>query len=62
MTDHISSNSSPLRPALWLLFFLSVTANAITSGIGATLVSVLFGVIALSCAVSLVVHHYRHRE
>jgi hypothetical protein len=63
MTDHISPNSSPLRPILWLLLFLSITANAIASSVGvttaSTVVSVLFGITALICAISLVIHHYR---
>ncbi|MEU1605740.1 hypothetical protein [Micromonospora matsumotoense] len=66
MAEHNSSNGGrQLRPVLWLLLFVSITANAIASSVGATIastvVSVLFGVIALVCAGSLVVGHYRHR-
>ncbi|MFE7874925.1 hypothetical protein ACFUYE_31835 [Micromonospora humida] len=67
MAEHISSSDGRhLRPVLWLLLFVSITANAIASSVGtttgSTVVSVLFGVTALVCAGSLVVGHYRHRE
>ncbi|MFI7437292.1 hypothetical protein [Micromonospora haikouensis] len=67
MAEHISSNGGrQLRPILWLLLFVSITANAIASSVGATtastVISALFGVMALICAGSLVVDHYRHRE
>ncbi|MDG4816057.1 MULTISPECIES: hypothetical protein [unclassified Micromonospora] len=65
MAEHISSNGRrQLRPILWLLLFVSITANAIASSVGttaSTVISVLFGVVALVCAGSLVVDHYRHR-
>lgn len=50
---------------LWLLLFVSIAANAIASSIGtttaSTVVGALFGATALTCAVSLVVHHYRRQ-
>ncbi|GAA4949241.1 hypothetical protein [Actinoplanes utahensis] len=51
-----------LRPALWLLLIVGLTANAAASTIGATAVSVVFGLITLGCAAGLVVDHYRRRD
>jgi hypothetical protein len=62
MTDNISpAAAGRLRPALWLVLVLSLAANAITSTIGATAISVVFGLITLACATALVLHHYRNR-
>jgi hypothetical protein len=74
MTDRISSNDQRhlrnnrghLRPTLWVLLILNMAANAVFSSIGATTLttalSILFGLVALMCAATLVVHHYRHHE
>jgi hypothetical protein len=52
-----------LRPALWIVLILSATANGTLSGLDANpAVSIGFGLITLACAVSLAVHHYRHRR
>ncbi|PRX08424.1 hypothetical protein [Actinoplanes italicus] len=74
MTDRISSNDQRhlrnnrghLRPTLWILLILNVAANAVASSIGATTLttalSILFGLVALMCAATLVVDHYRHHD
>jgi hypothetical protein len=57
------ARSGALRPVLWLLLVISAACNMVTSTAGVTpAVSIAFGVVALSCIVALVVHHYRHRR
>ncbi|MEU4419092.1 hypothetical protein AB0F81_00550 [Actinoplanes sp. NPDC024001] len=51
-----------LRPTLWLLLLVSLTFNAAASTIGATVVSIVFGLLTLACAAGLVADHYRHRD
>jgi hypothetical protein len=52
-----------LRPALWFVLILSAAANAVFStAIGNPLVSSGFGAVALVCAITLIVHHYRGRR
>ena len=52
-----------LRPVLWLVLIISAAANATVSAAGANvLAGIGFGLITLACAVTLVVHHYRHRS
>ncbi|GAA4594809.1 hypothetical protein BJY16_001446 [Actinoplanes octamycinicus] len=51
-----------LRPALWLLLIISLAVNAASSTIGATVVSLIFGLITLACAAGLAVDHYRRRD
>jgi hypothetical protein len=67
ITDVPSPSTGPvrarrLRPVLWLLLIINLTFNAAASTIGATLVSVVFGVITLACAAGLVIDHYRRRD
>jgi hypothetical protein len=51
-----------LRPLLWLGLVLSAVANAVVSSIGGNpFVGSAFGAVALACAVTLIVHHYRTR-
>jgi MFS superfamily sulfate permease-like transporter len=51
-----------LRPLLWLGLILSAAANVVVSSIGGSpFVGSAFGAVALVCAVTLVVHHYRTR-
>jgi len=57
-----SGRTGRLRPTLWLLLIISLTLNAAASTIGATAVSVIFGLVTLACATGLVVDHYRHRD
>jgi hypothetical protein len=52
---------SALRPALWVLLILSAATNAVLSSVTNPFVSSAFGAVALACAVTLIVHHYRHR-
>ncbi|BBH67927.1 hypothetical protein ACTI_46120 [Actinoplanes sp. OR16] len=56
------TNRDHLRPALWLLLIISLAINAVTSSIGATVVSLAFGLITLACGAGLVADHYRRRE
>lgn len=53
---------SRLRPVLWLVLIVSLAANAVTSSIGATVPGIVCGVVAVACAVTLGVHHYRSRR
>jgi hypothetical protein len=51
-----------LRPALWFALFLCAAANAVFStAIGNPIVSSVCGVATLTCAITLIVHHYRKR-
>ena len=50
-----------LRPALWVVLILSAATNAILSSVANPFVSSAFGAVALACAVTLIVHHYRNR-
>ncbi|MEU4560957.1 hypothetical protein AB0F72_21470 [Actinoplanes sp. NPDC023936] len=53
-------NRGVLRPALWLLLILSAAANAVTSSMN-VVVGAVFGLVAITCATVLAVHHYRSR-
>ena len=56
------SSRGRLRPALWLVLILSAAANMVLSTIvGNPVLSSASGVVALVCATSLVVQHYRGR-
>lgn len=55
------STTGRLRPVLWLVLILSLAANATASALGATLVSIAFGVVTLGSAAALVVDHYQRR-
>jgi hypothetical protein len=51
-----------LRPALWIAMFVFAAANAVSStATGNMAISSAFGAAALACAITLIVHHYRHR-
>ena len=51
-----------LRPALWLGLIVSAAANmALSTVVGNPLVSSVFGLVAVICAIALTVHHYRNR-
>lgn len=53
---------SVLRPLLWLGLIVSAAANmALSTVVGNPLVSSVFGLVALICAIALTVHHYRTR-
>lgn len=51
-----------IRPVLWLILIVSAAANSVLSSLGAMLAGMVFGAIALASAVTLIVHHYRHRR
>ena len=53
---------SRMRPLLWAALILSLAANAVASTIGATVISIVFGVLTLAFGATLVVGHYRHRQ
>ena len=58
----VEKRRDALRPALWFALFLFAGANAVIStAVGNPFISSGFGVATLSCAVALIVHHYRHR-
>jgi hypothetical protein len=50
-----------IRPVLWLILIVSAVANTVLSSMGAGIAGVVFGVIALAAAITLIVHHYRNR-
>lgn len=58
---HERARRGMLRPVLWLLLIISVSANAVTSSLGHMAVSIVFGVVTLAIATTLAVHHYRTR-
>ncbi|MEU4244913.1 hypothetical protein [Actinoplanes sp. NPDC026619] len=62
---HVAPVETPrdmLRPALWFALFFSAAANAVFStAIGNPIVSSVCGAAALTCAITLIVHHYRNR-
>lgn len=61
--EHTSRRQGLLRPVLWLVLILSAAANATTSTTDLNpLVGIAFGVVTLACVVTLIVHHYRHRD
>lgn len=71
ITPTSPSSSSPsfearpadrLRPFLWVVLILSAATNAILSGMTNPFVSSAFGLVALICAGTLIVHHYRNRR
>lgn len=74
MTDHVASNDQRhfrnnrghLRPTLWILLIINVAANAVASSMSATTLtaalSIIFGLVALMCAATLVIHHYRNHD
>lgn len=58
-----AASRGALRPALWLVLFVSAAANGVSSIAGLhPFVSVGFGLVTLACVAALVVHHYRHRR
>ncbi|WP_433378911.1 hypothetical protein ACQPZX_12545 [Actinoplanes sp. CA-142083] len=68
MNDDYSISQTPserrggaLRPILWVLLILSAATNAVLSSVANPFVSSAFGLVALACATTLIVHHYRHR-
>ena len=66
ITDTPTPTSTPssagrLRPTLWFLLIVGLATNAVTSAIGATLFSIVAGLVTLACATALVVGHYRKR-
>ncbi|MFG1913229.1 hypothetical protein [Micromonospora sp. NPDC048898] len=51
-----------LRPLLWLVLFVSAAANVVLSTAADNpWISSAFGLVALLCAVALIVHHRRSR-
>ena len=62
MNTPAEPSTGRLRPLMWLFLIIALGANAAASTLGATLVSVVFGAIALACAIGLVAHHYRRRQ
>ncbi|GGO25290.1 hypothetical protein [Micromonospora parathelypteridis] len=51
-----------LRPLLWLVLFVSAAANVVLSTAADNpWISSAFGLVALLCAVALIVHHRRNR-
>ncbi|MGC4879088.1 hypothetical protein ACLQ26_22860 [Micromonospora sp. DT43] len=51
-----------LRPLLWLVLFVSAAANAVLStAVDNPWVGSAFGLVAVLCAVALIVHHRRNR-
>ena len=51
------------RALLWTLLAVSLAANGISSAAKASpLVSIPFGVVALTCVVLLIVHHRKNRR
>lgn len=51
-----------LRPLLWLALFVSAAANVVLSTAAANpWISSACGLVALLCAVTLIVHHRRNR-
>ncbi|MGC4811154.1 hypothetical protein ACLQ29_11565 [Micromonospora sp. DT228] len=51
-----------LRPLLWLALFVSAAANMVLStAADSPWISSAFGLVALLCAVVLIVHHRRNR-
>jgi hypothetical protein len=58
-----SAQGGIVRPVLWLLLVISAAANAVTSTTGINMfVGIGFGLVALACATTLIVHHYQHRR
>ncbi|GAB3153996.1 hypothetical protein GCM10027290_47830 [Micromonospora sonneratiae] len=52
-----------VRPLLWLALVISVAANVVSSAADINMfIGSGFGLIALTCATGLIVHHYRHRR
>ncbi|MET8465046.1 hypothetical protein [Micromonospora zamorensis] len=52
----------PLRPLLWLVLFISAAANVVLSTAADNpWISSAFGLVAVLCAVTLLVHHRRNR-
>ncbi|WP_051753563.1 hypothetical protein [Streptosporangium amethystogenes] len=52
-----------LRPVLWFLLVVSAALNMVTSSIDVGIfVGIGFGLVALACATTLIVHHYRYRR
>jgi hypothetical protein len=69
MNDDYRITSAPesgptgrLRPFLWVVLILSAATNAVLSGMTNPFVCSAFGLVALICAVALIVHHYRNRQ
>ncbi|GLZ58412.1 hypothetical protein [Micromonospora sp. NBRC 107095] len=55
-------SGGPLRPLLWLVLFVSAAANVVLSTAADNQwLSSGFGLVALLCAVALIVHHRRNR-
>jgi hypothetical protein len=53
-------NNDKLRPLLWLGLIVGGGANAAVSSAGGNpFLGSSFGAVALVCAVTLIVHHYR---
>ncbi|CAM3543971.1 hypothetical protein KIPE111705_13665 [Kibdelosporangium persicum] len=51
------------RPLVWLVLIVSASGNVVASVANLDIiVGVVFGVITLTCGVTLVVHHYRNRR
>ncbi|MEU1643217.1 hypothetical protein [Micromonospora zamorensis] len=51
-----------LRPLLWLVLFISAAANVVLStAADSPWISSAFGLVAVLCAVTLLVHHRRNR-
>ncbi|MFF0467366.1 hypothetical protein ACFYPX_08105 [Micromonospora zamorensis] len=51
-----------LRPLLWLVLFISAAANVVLSTAADNpWISSAFGLVAVLCAVTLLVHHRRNR-
>ncbi|MEU6022980.1 hypothetical protein ACGFIK_06190 [Micromonospora sp. NPDC048871] len=67
MADRIApvetATRSLFRPVLWLVLIVSAVINASMSIADANVfVGAGFGLVTLTCAVLLVVHHYRNRR
>jgi hypothetical protein len=52
-----------VRPVLWLLLVISLAGNMVMSSTGMNMLTgAAFGVATVSCAIALIVHHYRNRR
>ncbi|ONI87832.1 hypothetical protein ALI144C_07765 [Actinosynnema sp. ALI-1.44] len=55
--------SGAFRPLLWLALLISASGNVVVSSANLNaLINVAFGLTTVSCAATLIVHHYRHHR
>lgn len=61
--DDPGASAAWVRPVLWVLLVILLSANVITQTINLpVIVSGAFGLAALVAITGLVVHHYKHRR